>query len=603
MGRLQSRTFVWRFDSPPGAVWPALADTVRVNECAGLPKHTIEEQAEPDGSVRFIARTRKGPIALEWEEIPVEWVASQWFRHERVFTKGPLRSLIATLRLEPDGSGAIGRYTLEASARTLLGRATLATGFFPSAQRTFTHLADLARDWAAGRRASAFEAKPIDLEDTERRRLAGIVESIEASGNGHGLAPRLADHLISAMESELTRLRPLELSAAWGCATRDAIELCLQGVVDGLLDLRWDLLCPRCRGAKMTTPSLDRLPTAAHCGSCNIAYDRDYARNVEVTFRPAAWLRPITDGEFCLFGPMSTPHIRAQLAVEAGGTREQALHLPPGDYRLRTLEIGGECDIALAGGALPTVVLADGTVSAGDPAPLGTLRLINGESRRRTVVIEDRTWQRDALTGDRVIALQAFRDLFPDTGFRPGDEAAISQVALMFTDLKSSTALYERIGDASAYALVRAHYRFLIDHIRAHDGGVVKTIGDAVMAVFAEPRQAAAAALAIQRSVATFNRDQPGEPLSIKLGLHAGPCVAVTLNGRLDYFGQTVNMAARLQGQSAGGDIVLSGAVRTDAGVSGLLQDMEIREDQCSLKGVAEPVAFYRIPSTAFVGG
>src|SRR3546814_2334232 len=46
----------------------------------------------------------------------------------------------------------------------------------------------------------------------------------------------------------------------------------------------------------------------------------------------------------------------------------------------------------------------------------------------------------------------------------------------------------------------------------------------------------------------------PGEAIVIKLGLHRGPCIAVTLNDRLDYFGSTVNLAARLQGQSRGGD-------------------------------------------------
>ena len=87
--------------------------------------------------------------------------------------------------------------------------------------------------------------------------------------------------------------------------------------------------------------------------------------------------------------------------------------------------------------------------------------------------------------------------------------------------------------------------------MRDHDGAVVKTIGDAVMASFGDPADAVKAALAMQA------RDRCDHELVLKLGIHVGPSVVVTLNDRLDYFGSTVNMAARLQGQSQGGDIVL----------------------------------------------
>ena len=82
---MTARTFVWRFDQPPEALWPALANTARWNEAAGLPKHRIAEIEQPDGSVRFFAKAHKGPFNLAWEEIPVEWVDGQWFRHERIF--------------------------------------------------------------------------------------------------------------------------------------------------------------------------------------------------------------------------------------------------------------------------------------------------------------------------------------------------------------------------------------------------------------------------------------------------------------------------------------------------------------------------------------
>ena len=170
----------------------------------------------------------------------------------------------------------------------------------------------------------------------------------------------------------------------------------------------------------------------------------------------------------------------------------------------------------------------------------------------------------------------------------------------MFTDLKGSTALYERIGDAAAYHLVRDHFAFLAEQVRQHNGAIVKTIGDAVMAAFADPIDAVKAALAIQGRVASFNAEHAGQrDIAIKLGLHKGPCIAVTLNERLDYFGGTVNMAARLQGRSEGGDIIISSALMVEPEVKALLAGKRFVEERAAIKGFEEPVPYYRLPAAA----
>src|SRR4029077_16452564 len=81
----------------------------------------------------------------------------------------------------------------------------------------------------------------------------------------------------------------------------------------------------------------------------------------------------------------------------------------------------------------------------------------------------------------------------------------------------------------------------------AESGAVVKTIGDAVMATFATPDRALAAALRIRDAMRDLNDKRQNMDLLLKIGLHEGPCLAVSLNDRQDYFGQTVNIAARVQ--------------------------------------------------------
>ena len=116
------------------------------------------------------------------------------------------------------------------------------------------------------------------------------------------------------------------------------------------------------------------------------------------------------------------------------------------------------------------------------------------------------------------------------------------------------------------------------------------------MASFGDPANAVRAALAMQKRIVEFNRTHDGhQDLSIKLGVHCGSSIMVNLNERLDYFGSTVNMAARLQGQSEGDDIVLSHAVARDPAVLPLLAGHAAREESVPLKGFDAPVSFLRV--------
>ena len=300
--------------------------------------------------------------------------------------------------------------------------------------------------------------------------------------------------------------------------------------------------------------------------------------------RPAPTVRPLGIGGYCLSGPMATPHVMVQLLLAPGERRSVDVDLPAGSYRLRTLHPGGFVDLEHDGRApFPGLRVTAAGVEASEPGVFA-----NDAGFELAALIEDRTWTREALTAPEVISLQAFRDLFAAATLRPGDEAGVSQVALLFSDLQGSTALYERVGDSVAYNMVRDHFALLAGIVRDHDGAVVKTIGDAVMASFGDPADAVRAALAMQAAIADHD-------LVLKLGVHVGPSVVVTLNDRLDYFGSTVNMAARLQGQSAGGDIVLSRAVADDPAVRPLLDAIARRDESVPLKGFDLPVPFVRL--------
>jgi len=591
-------TWTWTFDLPPDELWPVLADTNRFNEAMGLPAYVLEETPQANGTILRRGRGKAAGFTLEWEEKPYEWIVGRHFRQARVFTKGPFRRFGPVFDLEPanlPGSSAGGSkvsYALDWEPLTLMGRLFGARLARQAGEVVGRRILE-AVAFAKGARATHFDLAPPELPQGARERAAALAAEIDRSPYGNGLGRLLADRVLSAMATDLAPLKPKPLARELDVSTRAAIEGCLAGVRAGLLTMKWDLLCTNCRGPKLSAGALSELPRGAHCPSCNIDYDRDFEKNVELSFAPAPAVRPLSAGGFCLSGPMATPHVLVQLLLAPGETRRVKIDLPPGSYRLRTLHPGDHADVEHPGGAFPGLRITASGVEATPPGEAGTIAFANDAGFELAALIEDRTWTRDALTAPEVISLQVFRDLFAEATLRPGDEAGVSQVALLFSDLQGSTALYERVGDAVAFNMVREHFALLAGVVRDHDGAVVKTIGDAVMASFGDPADAVKAALALQARTANFG--EKGHELVLKLGVHVGPSVVVNLNDRLDYFGSTVNMAARLQGQSQGGDIVLSRAVADDPAVKPLLASVPSREESVPLKGFAQPISFVRL--------
>ncbi|MFO1162120.1 MAG: adenylate/guanylate cyclase domain-containing protein [Reyranellaceae bacterium] len=585
--RRARRTWTWTFDLPPEELWPVLADTNRFNEALGLPPYVLEETPQPNGTIQRRGRGKAAGFTLEWEEKPYEWIHGRHFRQARVFSKGPFRRFGPVFDLEPDGSGSKVSYALEWEPLTIVGRLFGARLAAQAGGVVGKRIVE-AVAFAKRQRTTYFDLPPPELPAGARERAAVLAAEIDRSPYGNGLGSKLVDLVLTGMATDLARLKPKKLAAQLDVPVRTAVEACLAGVRAGLLTMKWDLLCTNCRGAKLSSPALSELPRGAHCASCNIDYDRDFERNVELSFAPAPLVRPLMAGGFCLSGPLTTPHVVVQLLLAAGERRTIDLDLPAGSYRLRTLHPGAFVDIDHPGGGFPGLRATATGVEAGPIGEAGTIAFSNDAGFELAALIEDRTWTREALTAPEVISLQAFRDLFSEATLRPGDEAGVGQVALLFSDLRGSTALYERVGDSVAFNLVREHFALLASIIRDHNGAVVKTIGDAVMAAFGDPADAVQAALDMQTRIV-------GHELVLKLGIHSGPSVVVNLNDRLDYFGSTVNMAARLQGQSDGGDIVLSRAMADDPAVRKLIAAIPASEESVALKGFADPISFVRL--------
>jgi class 3 adenylate cyclase len=206
--------------------------------------------------------------------------------------------------------------------------------------------------------------------------------------------------------------------------------------------------------------------------------------------------------------------------------------------------------------------------------------------------------RRPFLTAKRMLSNQTFRDVFKADNLNIDQRLKITSLTFLFTDLKGSTALYERVGDLAAFDLVRAHFHALLEIIASEKGAVVKTIGDAVMATFIRPEHAIVAGLRMRAAMDALNAKRGRDDLVVKIGIHEGPCLAVMLNERQDYFGQTVNIAARVQGLSTSQAIHVTGPIIDAPAVAAILSKEAITpiQKQAALRGIADKMVVYEIP-------
>jgi class 3 adenylate cyclase len=439
-----------------------------------------------------------------------------------------------------------------------------------------------------------------------------------------------------ADDRELCRVNPLAFAAKYQLDEERTIAAFLHAARLGIFELSWNVLCPGCGGvleAGTTLKTVDR--EEYDCVLCSAGYEPTLDEMVEVTFTVSPRVRriaahsPDTLPEVEYFRQIfwgSGVDLPETLGDSLAGFTIDSIELPPGEKAVLSVQLPNEFVIVFD----PVTHGTQFIDVKGEPtrerqtltvvfnkvrAPAGTIEMRPGPLR---VSLENQTdrrvlpalWiaadplhdlmgkRRPFLTAKRLLSNQTFRDIYKTDTLDVDQRLKITSLTFLFTDLKGSTALYERVGDLAAYDLVRQHFRVLYDVVAAEAGAVVKTIGDAVMATFPTPDRALAAALRMRREMARINAERRNEDLLLKIGIHEGPCLAVTLNNSQDYFGHTVNMAARVQGLASSQAIFATKSVVEDTNSAKILKGsgLEPTMQRAALRGIADETMVYEIP-------
>jgi class 3 adenylate cyclase len=448
--------------------------------------------------------------------------------------------------------------------------------------------------------------------------------------------PEIADAIETLIrdgeDRQLCRVNVLNFAAKRGLDEEKAISGFLHASRLGLFELTWNVLCPGCGGVLDANQQLRSVHKEAYdCALCACGYEPTLDEMVEVAFTVSPRVRKIAAHDPQLLPPyeyfrqifwgsgVDLPETGFEDILEE--ITLDAIELPPGEKAQLSLQMPAEFLIVFE----PVTHAAHFINVLGEPtrerqnlalvynkvhAPTVTTDMRPGPLRlsldnRSDVRVLPSVWiaghtlhdllgkRKPFLTAKRMLTNQTFRDIYRTDTLDVDQGLKITSLTFLFTDLKGSTELYDRVGDIVAYDLVREHFRVLNEIVAQEAGAVVKTIGDAVMATFPSPDRALAAALRMRDSVRTIKND-----LLIKIGIHEGPCLAVTLNDRLDYFGQTVNIAARVQGLADARAIFATKPVVEHPQVAKMLESEKISptEQLAALRGVADKMAVYQIP-------
>jgi class 3 adenylate cyclase len=405
----------------------------------------------------------------------------------------------------------------------------------------------------------------------------------------------------------------------------------------GLFELTWNVLCPGCGGVLDAHSTLKSLRhDDYHCGMCACGYEASVDEQVEVAFTVSPRVRriaahdpstlPLWEYFKQVFWSSGVDFDKESFDTLANEVVLDAMELPAGEKAVLSLQLPKQFIIVFE----PVTHSAQFIDVQGEPtkdrqqlslmynkvhAPVGTTTMRPGPLRLSldnqagvrvlpSVFIADEALHRligkrkPFLTAKRMLSNQTFRDVYKADNLNIDQRLKITSLTFLFTDLKGSTALYERVGDLTAFDLVRAHFHALLEIIASERGAVVKTIGDAVMATFVKPEHALAAGLRMRAAMKRLNEERGREDLVVKIGIHEGPCLAVMLNERQDYFGQTVNVAARVQSLSTSQEIHITAPVIGSPEVTTILEKAEIRpiQKEAALRGIADKMVVYEIP-------
>ena len=585
--------FFWKFDLPVSVekLWPYLTDLSSFNKRVGLGEMKFTEK---NGRLQGFA-VNVG-TKMVWEEVPWEWEYGKEFSHARVYSQGLPYYMRARYLFEELKPGQT-RLTVYLSwiPQGFVSRLLITIGLKQIKTGYGKALGEIVQA-IQGQKQVSSSASTVKLPPAAKEKLKGIRTKLAEAGVKASLAGQMISYVETAPDETLYRIQIKPLAREWRVREKELLEAFLQATRAGLFNLTWDVICPHCRGVRDEIQTLGQVPKRGNCEVCKIDFDATSMNSLEVTFHVHPSIRKVDKIVYCAAEPGKKPHIKMQKTIRPQEQLTLQSLLSLGRYRLRVqgkelynlLDIDGDTDLEQV--LWPDTLFQKTFQSAHFP----TLVLKNTSNEATTFILEENQVDQDTLRPVDLFSLQNFRDLFSQEALASDIKLEIGVQTILFTDLVGSTKFYEVEGDTVAFAEVRQHFLKAYEAVKHHDGAVIKTIGDAVMATFTHPLDAVKAAVEMQKY---FNDKNPETRLRLRVTLNTGSCLAVNLNSNIDYFGNTVNLGAKIQSIAGAGQIGFTESVYADSDVRKFLEENKLSVEKLNfeMKWAKKTTSVYRV--------
>lgn len=593
-GQQQIHTWDFPLAASPAELWPYISDTNRIFRKLG---------ATPVEETSLSRSTSKGFLELShshlqsyvtWKEEPYNWEIPYHYRVVRQYKLGMLKDLkIDTQCIKGDDNTRL-RVKIIATPKSIFFSFIVKAYINSVIKRKLTNYLEQVVE-AISKNLKPYEfSKPKKLVRGAEKKLIKLERKLVEASKRKRIVNRLIEFIRLAEDEDLTRIHPYVLAQYWGEKKYSVLNVFLNATKLDLLDFSWDVCCPSCKAPRHTFHKMKEARVHLYCEECDLEYSMDFNKNMHLVFRPHPLIRKVSGKKYCLGGPGNTPHRVLQNHLIVGDERYPQLKLNEGTYLFKTYNHEGflKLHVRENGADNVNIYITDDDLN-GEEITISqkpNLAIHNHSSKKVLCYIDKVNWKQEAIYASEVCSTADFTSLFSRETLKDTSKVNASEITLLFTDLMNSTQIYVQEGDESAIGRVMGHFKIIQQIIAEERGGIVKTIGDSVMAVFTEP---VSALKAVKRIQEIFSTDiSSGDGFKLKAGVHYGDCTALSLNGRIDYFGTTVNIASRLVDVASEKEIMVSEAVYNHPDVQLYLEKFSdtffVKESLKELKGFSD---------------
>lgn len=545
------QTYQWSISAKPERLWHALNSVERLAETIGLPpgKYTSRTAGKLNVDATAAGGLLTRLLMPQWHEAPTQWIEGRWLKISRSRSQGLIASVTWTIALEPQGRGCLVRHDIVIVPGSMWAGFILAL-FRRHLDRTMNEFGRTMALWAKGDIDHPMP-RPRALPRQTRAALSDRAMLADGSQYGKGQISRLVRWMSQAQHQDTVRIRPTAIANLWGTNQDEMVEILLAAAAAGILAKHWLMTCTSCGRETWDSKTLKDLPESARCPTCSSKVESDLAHNVEMIFTPADDLRGFQNRRYAWESPSDHPAVGVRIKIEAKGRLTTKWRASRSGFLARIVGTGSTTTFTADGGN-PRLLLNDGVISAtASDQSTGMIDLVNNDSVERHVALGPVESAERGCTARRILLLQAHRDIGGEELPREGGTFVLRDVTVLTSDLSGLATRYKKSGDAATFKAVSDLLRETTDIVRECGGSISSRLGEIVVAVFPEPRQAVAAAFQL-----SSHNDDIGLP-AFRGSIDMGDLSATAYKGRLIFQGASIKCATEALGTMSAGELAL----------------------------------------------